>query len=251
MRTKIILTVSESKRLIGKGVANLPSVKARMKEGMIAIVMGTTNGHVAEEILGHKISRKGYRRGAIFPAKGDSSSWISYEKVSDVILKDGKVLEDISLLDAVAGMKAGDIFIKGGNALNYDKKLVGILIESPTGGTIGGNIGHIVGKRVELILPVGLEKSIYMDINELGRLLAEDMEYIGIVPRMLPVTGTIITEIEALKVLTEVKAIQISSGGVAGAEGAVQLLIEGDKQQLDRTMALMDTIWGEPPFAEV
>jgi len=42
------LTPSESKRLIGKGVAALPEVKNARR---IIIIGGSTNGYVVEEIL--------------------------------------------------------------------------------------------------------------------------------------------------------------------------------------------------------
>ena len=59
-RTKIvqagaILTVAESKRLIGKAVAQMPIVKNALANGMVIIIKGTTNRYVAEEITGQKI----------------------------------------------------------------------------------------------------------------------------------------------------------------------------------------------------
>ena len=48
------LTPSESKRLIGKGVAALPEVKNARR---ITIIGGSTNGYVVEEILQQKIDR--------------------------------------------------------------------------------------------------------------------------------------------------------------------------------------------------
>ena len=43
------LTVSESKRLIAKGIINMPLVKDKLQKGMIIITKGSTNSYIAEE----------------------------------------------------------------------------------------------------------------------------------------------------------------------------------------------------------
>jgi len=65
----VVLTVAESKRLIAKGVTNLDLVKKALHKGMIAIARGTTNGYVAEEILGRKIDKTSYVLGVVLPGK--------------------------------------------------------------------------------------------------------------------------------------------------------------------------------------
>ena len=51
MLAEVVLTSSESKRLIGKAVASMEVVKETLKSGLIIIIKGTTNSYVAEEIL--------------------------------------------------------------------------------------------------------------------------------------------------------------------------------------------------------
>ena len=55
MKMTVTLTVAESKRLIAKGVAAHPAVRQALENGLVAIAKGTTNGYVAEEILGQQI----------------------------------------------------------------------------------------------------------------------------------------------------------------------------------------------------
>jgi hypothetical protein len=170
------------------------------------------------------------------------------QKIPDIILQDGVVVEGLNRFNAPKKMKKGDVYIKGCNALNYKTGVAGILIGHSEGGTIGAVLGDIYGKRINLILPVGLEKNVYEDINRISRILQEDTEYLRETPRLLPVTGKIITEIEALEILTGVKALQIAGGGVGGAEGAVRLLIEGDRAEIEKAMKLVESIQGEPAF---
>jgi hypothetical protein len=65
---------------------------------------------------------------------------------------------------------------------------------------------------------------------------------------MFPLRGHIVTEIEALEILTDVTAIQIGAGGIGGAEGAVRLLIRGTKDEVEGALEVIDTVQGEPPF---
>jgi hypothetical protein len=142
-------------------------------------------------------------------------------------------------------MGPGDIYIKGANALDYINNTVGILIGNPKGGTVGGVLGHLIGKKIELVIPIGLEKLVYADLHDL-HLTASATDSIG--PSLWPLTGTIITEIEALEILTGVESILYASGGVAGAEGAVRLLLYGEEHIMKNALKLVESIKGEPRY---
>jgi hypothetical protein len=99
------------------------------------------------------------------------------------------------------------------------------------------------------VIPVGLEKEISTDIYEAAEILSQPDDYISNIPRLWPVRGIIVTEIEALHILTGVKAVLIASGGVGGAEGGVRLFLEGSRQVLDDTLSFLEnSVFGEPPF---
>jgi hypothetical protein len=66
--------------------------------------------------------------------------------------------------------------------------------------------------------------------------------------RLLPVPGEVVTEIEALKYLTGVKAEMIAAGGISGAEGCVWLAIEGSPEQVQQAEKLIQSVSSEPPF---
>jgi hypothetical protein len=243
MKRQVILTVSESKRLIAKGVAALPEVQKAMKEGTVVVATGTTNGYVLEELWGKKIDKRGYRSGLTLPDEPERSSDPKPEKIPDVVFVKGKVEPKYDRVNAVKDMNKEDIYIKGANALDYIGGIAGILIGGIDGATIGNTIGHIIGKQIKLIIPVGLEKLTFEYINDLHKLAAEE-DYEG--PRMWPITGTIITEIEALGILAGVDAYLYACGGIAGAEGSVRLLIEGTEEDVDQALELVKSIKGEP-----
>lgn len=247
MRSSIVLTVAESKRLIAKGVARLGVVRSAMRSGLVSVTTGTTNSYVAEELMCESIERAAYVTGITLPMKDVSRPKL--EPIPDIIFQDGKPTHEFDRFSVAKAMQPGDVIIKGANALNYEKGVAGILIGHPQGGTIGGTLGSIVGRRVNLVIPVGLEKNIGMDIEKVAIILHETEEYMTDVPKLWPIRGNIVTEIEALYTLTGVSAMQIASGGVGGAEGSIRLLLEGSKQVLDDTLSLLDdSIFGEPPF---
>jgi hypothetical protein len=240
VKAHVALTVPESKRLIAKGVAAMEVVRKALAEGIVSIAKGTTNGRVVEEILGEKIDRSSYVTGRVLPSKGARDGVKLSASLADVVLKNGQKVEGLSSVESIAEMKQGDVFIKGCNALNYKQKLGGILIGHPVSGTIGGTLGAIVGRKIHLILPVGLEKSVYADINDISRSVRADDEYVGGAPSLMPVSGTIVTEVEALETLAGVKALQVAAGGVAGAEGSVWLLMEGEKAQIENALKIIE-----------
>lgn len=245
MKRQVVLTVAESKRIIAKGVAALPSVKRAMEEGMIVVATGTTNSYVLEELWGRNIDKRRYRSGITTPREPEKFEKPQDERIPDVVIRKGKIAAELNRFDAVNHMGKGDVYIKGANALDYLRNMAGVLIGSPTGGTVGAVIGQIVGKKIELVIPIGLEKLVYENMNELQRLTSSE-DYEG--PSMWPITGTIITEIEVLSILTGVEAKLLAAGGIAGAEGSVRLLLNGTDEQVKTAVELVESIKGEPRY---
>jgi len=246
-KIETVLTVAESKRLIAKGVKELEVVKRALRDGMVTVAMGTTNTYVAEELSGQRVAKFSYTTGLTLPGVSSESPGMDISKRPAVVLRRGKLVEGLSVDDSVGELKAGDVFIKGANALNYREKVAGILVGHPTGGTIGNAIGTLIARKVHLVIPVGLEKCIPFDIIELSRQIPVAPE--ADVTSLFPVTGLIVTEIEALETLADVRAVQVAAGGVAGAEGSVRLQIEGENREIEKIEQILDRIYGEEEFA--
>ncbi|MBC7255889.1 MAG: hypothetical protein H5T66_07280 [Chloroflexi bacterium] len=246
MRAEVVLTVAESKRLIAKGVAALDYIQEKMQKGIIVVTTGSTNGYIYEELTGQQIDRRAYLTGRTTPAKG-APTW-NVNPLKDLVLVDGKPDPSLDRFSALERMSPGDVYIKGANALNYAAGVAGVSIGHPRGGTLGGALGTIVGSKLRLLIPVGLEKEIPFDIEEAAALLAEPDERLGTVHSLWPVRGHIFTEIEALDVLCGVEAIPVAAGGIAGAEGGARLLLVGSEEAVKRAVALVESIQGEPPL---
>jgi len=248
VQAQAILTVSESKRLIAKAVKEMPIVKNALENGMVIITKGTTNAYVAEEITGKKMEKAAFVRGRVQPAKG-AKQLPAVKDVPDIILDKGQVV-DLPLAEAVKKLKPGDVVIKGGNALDHKNKLVGVDIGSPNSGTSGTIMPYVVGQKVYLVIPIGLEKLVAGDLVDLTLKMREPVESLNNVQSMFLLTGEIVTELEAINVLTGATAFQCSAGGIGGAEGSVWLVFRGTKEQVTRALTLVQSLQGEPPFAE-
>ena len=250
-----VVTPAAGKRLIGKGMAAHPEIKKVLNNsGIIAIAAGTTNGYVAEEILkviggAEEFRRNRFFRGITLPpsfAVTETGQLPDDGKFpGDVIISDGVWQKGKTIADIADSLKEGDIIVKGANALDLNRKRAAIYIGHPKGGTIGIALQAVIGRRVRLILPVGLEKRIYGDLDEVARKLNSP----GVKgPRLLPVPGEVFTELDALELLAGAKAELVAAGGVCGAEGSVWLAVGGDAGQLDAAENLLESILKEPPF---
>lgn len=248
MQADVVLTVSESKRLIARAVSGLSCVRKALKDGLVVIATGTTTSYVAEEILGRPLEKRRYVTGYTPPATMDPGLRLPEDRLPDIVLRNGEVVEGITRSEGARQFQPGDVFIKGGNALNYDRKIVGIAIGGGEGGTMGSNLGPIIGHRATLVLPIGLEKLVAHDIMETVRIFGEADKQLNDVPQLFPATGEIVTEIEALDLLAGVRAIHVGSGGILSAEGAVRLLLRGDREAVARAMEIVGAIQGEPAF---
>lgn len=247
MHTQVVLTSSQSKRLIAKGILRWEPVKEALRSGIVAVCKGTTDAYIAEELLGAPFEKWRYVTGRTGPAGADTS-WAKAD-LPDVVLEKGERLEGVSVTDIVSKMGPTDVFMKGANAINYDIGQAAVLIGHPTGGTLGAALGTIVSRRIRLVHPAGLEKNVPGDLAEAARRLSEEGEAVGQAWGLWVTHGELFTEIEAIDALFNLEAIPIGAGGIAGAEGSVTLALFGEKTEIDRALAAIGEIQGEPPFA--
>jgi hypothetical protein len=161
----------------------------------------------------------------------------------DVVITDGEWQKGKTIFDVVDDLKTGDVVLKGGNAFDA-RGQAAVQIGHPQGGTIHATVAAVVGRRVRLIVPIGLEKRAMEDVNVLAqRCNAPGAEG----PRLYPMPGAIFTELDAIKLLTGAEACLLAAGGVYGAEGAAWLGIGGTEEQVLAATELIRSVAGEAP----
>jgi hypothetical protein len=239
------VTASMGKRLIGKGMVVHPDIKSVLQKGTLAIIAGTTNGYVAEEVLksigqADGFSREGFRRGMTVAT---GAKVARSEFPGDVVIVDGEWQKGKTIFDVEDDLKAGDVVLKGANAFDSHGRPA-VQIGNPKGGTVFAALSAAVGRRARLIVPVGLEKRVLEDVFTLARRCnAPDAEG----PRLLPVPGDIFTELDAIKLLTGADACLIAAGGIYGAEGSSWLGVTGTEDQTQAAADLIRSAAHEPP----
>ncbi|MGC9468365.1 MAG: hypothetical protein ACP5HS_07230 [Anaerolineae bacterium] len=239
------LTTAMGKRLIGKGMAQHPRIQAVLEKGTLVIIAGTTNGYVAEEILTvlgqvEGFTRMGFRRG-ITVAPGNPAPDVDFP--GDVVIVDGEWRRGKTIYDVVDNLRADDVVLKGANAFDLYGQAA-VQIGHPQGGTIHAALSAVYGRRVELIVPVGMEKRVLQDVMTLAQLVNAPG---GSGPRLYPIPGDIFTELDAIALLTGVEAWLVAAGGIYGAEGSSWVAVSGSDAEETAAGDLIRSVRDEPP----
>ncbi|MBF0582657.1 MAG: hypothetical protein HQL80_00330 [Magnetococcales bacterium] len=239
----VVIRPAEGQHLIGRAVAALPQVQARTRSGRMVIVGGSTTRHVVWALTGSDPGLESFavgwvRDGALgeTPAAGRGPGPLLFEEGVQTRGWPAPLLDRFT---------AGDVYIKGANAIDAQGNAA-VLIGSPTGGTIGAALAILLARGGQLILPVSLGKTIpsvpaacgLLGQGRLDRVMGTPVGYIPIMAGC----ATLVTEIQALRLLCGVEATLVAAGGVADCTGAIILHLQGQPEQLDNAWDLLTAI---------
>ena len=246
MKAAFTLIPSESRRLIAKGVAAMKEIKAARESGYTIICGGTTNGYVAQEILGvTDIPPEKYTAGTICSRVLCTTDTDKRSPFPIILFKGERVNKTIP--EALNDFHLQTVIIKGANAIDSKGK-VGVISSGFDGGTMGATLGTAVSQGLRYIVPVGLEKLVPSVEESCSWAGAKTFDYsmgadfgMFMVPNAL-----VVTETEALRILTGVDSKHVASGGIGDCAGAVVIIAEGPEQKVKRAISLIESIKGEP-----
>ena len=243
MKAQLVLRPAASKRLIARGVAALPQVRDALRDRTVVVTLGTTNGYVAEELLGQPFDRGAFAAGVI------DTRWnvnARLGEASDLVLERG-VQVPFDKEKTLTALTAGDVIIKGGNALD-PWGTVGVLLAAATGGTVGRYVPLALARGVEIVIPISVAKSIHTSVSDLAMQMGSRRIELGegLPCGIFPLVGHVVSEIEAFDLLFGVQAAHVASGGVGEGRGSVSLLLDGDEESVRAAMALAHSLASEP-----
>ena len=243
MNAYVVLTPPMSKRLIAAGVAQLPTVRNALSEGRVLVTLGTTNSAVAEELLGTSIDREGFAAGFI------DDRWninVRVGEVAEIYLVKG-VRVEAAPDDILASLAADDVLIKGGNALD-PWGVVGVLLASSSGGTVGRYVPTALARGVHIVIPISLAKAVHESVLDLaGQMgIGRAESKAGMPCGIYPLSGHVVTEIEALGLLYDIEASHVASGGIGRGAGAVSLMLRGDDRAVSTACSFIESLRDEP-----
>lgn len=243
------LTPSQSKRLIGRAIANMASVQRAMTLGRLIVAGGTTNAYVLEALTGEAIDKGSYTAGIITDGVACTSD-PAVRQAPAAFVKGERV--DRPWTEVIKEFSGNDVFLKGANAIDMMGN-AGVLLGASNGGTIGQAMGYIAASGAHLIMPVGLEKLV-PDVVAASTFVGQGKvkHRLGLACGLFVVnTGQIVTEIEALEALFDVEAAAVAAGGVAGSEGAITLAVTGEVDVIEAVMQLIHELKKEPRLKAV
>ena len=248
MKAAFTLVPAESRRLIAKSVVQMEEIKIAKQKAYIILNGGTTNGYIAQELLGMRDLEP-----QKFTAGTNTHRLLCVTDAEKrtpfpIILYKGEKSSK-SLPEALTDFHIETVVIKGANAIDPEGN-VGVITSGFDGGTIGKTYGTVTSQGLKYIFPVGLEKMVASVKTAAAWAGAKTLDYtMGADFGMFCIpNGTVVTEIEALKILAGVEAKHIASGGVGESVGAVVLVIMGEETKVRKAISIIESIKGEQPL---
>jgi hypothetical protein len=259
MQAEIVLTPTESKKLISMATLHLEEVRGALTKGIVVLHPSSSTFFLFQEIAGQP--PEGVWVCGVVSPKGLCGSREELKKVyysglgihdplqfrQSWFFKDGVLQEKTPLGEILDQMTERDVYVKGANALDPQGN-VGVLYANPAGG--GGTIGRVMKARrkqgFHLILPIGLEKLIPVSIQEASRKAGFKNvdQAMGKPCGVIPVAGKKIDEIDAFTILSGAQATPIAAGGLGGAEGGLVLALHGSEGKLQEALKVTHTVKG-------
>ena len=239
MRTQVTLTVNESKRIIAKGIARLPSVQRALKSGKIFLKGGTTVSAVSEELAGKPLRISG----RVTP-EGTKTSQLSSGEFHCALIERGKLLSVDELLEqTIEKLEAEDVAIIGANAIDAFGNAA-LMYGAPMGAEPGKIISGLMAEISDIIVAAGLEKLVpgsLIDIIQQSGRKSIDVS-MGMAVGLTPVVGRIISEKDAIPLLGDVTCTVIGKGGIFGAEGATTMVVEGESEDVEKVFQIISSV---------
>jgi len=267
MRAQVTLIPTESKKLIGLAVANMPEVQHAARHGTVVMHPSSSTFFIASELLGRRPPTDYWVCGVTVPkgtcveigtcvgphaiaaANPEESATTGNPEAFRFswVIRQGEFVTGLSLTQLLKEMGPDDVYIKGVNAIDPNRHvgiLVGNLVE---GGTIGRVVAGAARKGFKLIWPVGLEKLIPVAVEDAAKeaLKSQYTYSMGISCGLFPCKeGAVVTETDAVRILADCDAIPIAAGGLGGAEGAVTLVVKGSDENVKRAVSYVERCKG-------
>ncbi|HKL78954.1 MAG TPA: hypothetical protein VJ888_00815 [Mobilitalea sp.] len=225
-------------RLIAKALIQIPEVLDALENRTIVIISGRTNRYVAEEFLNKTKQQEGFYKEQFFRGITLSSDNSKFDLgrsghdgkfLGDVVITKGEWQRGLNMFHVADQLRPGDLIFKGANAVNLETLQAATLIGHPAAGTINPVLKCVGRGCAKLYLPIGLNKRIMGDIKEISAgLNMNNLTGVG----YMPISGTIITELQAIKIISGCEAELVAIVGLSDTEAAYRIAVTGLEQQI-------------------
>lgn len=238
-KIQITLTVEEGKEIIALGILKHPLLKRGLEKGKVLFKGGTTVSRITEKLVDMSLRISG----RITP-RGTVAGLNSIDGPHSIIVNKGSWINiDETIAIETQKFTNEDVIVCGANAFDA-KGRAALMAGSPGGGNVGLSMSSWCSEGAAVIIPVGIEKMIPGDLDEIIRKSSRTGKKLawGMAVGLLPIYGEIFTEVEAIKKLADVDCFPIGAGGLGEAQGSVTLEIWGNKEELEKVIDILKIV---------
>ena len=239
-KVQVTLTGNESKLLIARAALRLPEVQHALAHSKVLLIGGTTVSALAEA-LGYAPMRISGR----IVASGTRTAPTTLQSAHSLLIQDGKAVNaDKQIRQIVEEMTEKDLIIVGANAMDPHGRAA-LAFASVDGGSRGYALHDAHLRGVPMRILCGLNKL----VPDLGPAVEHsgwsDIEAsMGAAIGLYPVSGSIVTEIEAYEILCGVQAVVIAGDGIASGAGSRTFVLIGEEETVRQAWELTRTLKG-------
>ena len=154
---------------------------------------------------------------------------------------------DSCLEQTLQAMGPDDLFVTGANALDAFGHAA-LLIGSSGGGGYGTCMPFLYTEGIRTLILTSVMKLIPGDLTRLNPQISRkkcDFSY-GMACSLAPIPGEVLTEAQAIESYARVNALVFAKGGFSGAEASVAIQIEGEQEEVEKVLHLVEQIKALP-----
>lgn len=256
---QVVLTTAESRKLIAHAIRQMKPVRNALQRFRLIISTSLIAPDILEALGYGPIAtqERGLYVCGMVRAEGLCTTDPARSK-RPTILERGAVIEDTEArMKVILSLGAGDVYIKSPNILDQNGR-VGVLAGAVDCGEVGGIIYGLKTQDFSIIAPTLLLKSAPIDLTSLSEVVDANtyrrhassfVQYscgmpVNLVP--LPERTTVITEIDAIRMVFDLASKPIAMSGVGTGVDAIALSVEGAEEKVERFWKYICSIKGSP-----
>lgn len=229
-RVQLFLSVNAAKWLIAEAISRRRDIRDAMQNGALVLKAGTTTSCLSALLTGRHLRLCGRvtSRGAVANLADSPEPHTVLLSSQGVQSLDGRERE------AFLRLGPGGILVTGANLIDGCGGAA-LLAGSPGAGSYGAALSAIMTEGIRVLIAAGTEKltpgSVQTAVAQAQRKNVAVSH--GMACGLIPLIGTVVTELDAIRMLAPVEAVLIGKGGISGAEGGSLIQVWGEDGDVD------------------
>lgn len=223
--------------MIAQAIAGLDEVQTALRQGALVLKAGTTTSCLSWLLTGRHLRLCGRMtpRGAVAALEESEAPHTVLLGSGGGTSLDGREREGLLALGPEG------VLVTGANLIDCQGNAA-MLAGSPGGGTYGAALGAVMAEGMRVLIAAGTEKLTSETVSSAVQQTQRKgvAASWGMACGLIPVVGTVITEVDAIRMLAPVQAVLMGKGGICGAEGGSLLQVWGEDADVDNIWKLAE-----------